>query len=264
MSGMECGEKGCKNQSSPESRNDSDCVQIAADCKKKIGKCDNVNQEKKHVSEIVRVLDIERDAGSASVFAGSTIVIMSIGSTDVFDANNGSTVAFAGSTSVIMFVGSTDVFDMNDGSTVAFAGSTSVIVGNTDGFEVSKSTFVSAPGRTSVFNKSGSIVEFAWITSVFYGIGSNDDSDRSTGVFDTIGRTNVVGSTGSGVMESDKMKKMKKLKQEEFGQGRVLEHGKDAQTPLATVSLGSDEMSLGSNENSDARPCAMRIRRAQI
>ena len=61
-----------------------------------------------------------------------------------------------------------------------------------------------------------------------------------------------------------KLKEVMKLKQEEFEQGRVLEHGKDAQTPLATVSLGSDEISLGSNENSDARPCAMRIRRAQI
>ena len=57
---------------------------------------------------------------------------------------------------------------------------------------------------------------------------------------------------------------MKKLKQEEFEQGRVLEHGKDAQTPLAAMSLGSDEMSLGSDENSDARPCAMKIWRAQI
>ena len=44
-----------------------------------------------------------------------------------------------------------------------------------------------------------------------------------------------------------------KLKQEEFEQGRVLERGKDAQTPLAAVSLRSNEMSLGSNENLDAR-----------
>ena len=45
---------------------------------------------------------------------------------------------------------------------------------------------------------------------------------------------------------------------------QVLERGKYAQTPLAAVSPGSDEMSLGSDENSDARPCAMRIWRAQI
>ena len=42
----------------------------------------------------------------------------------------------------------------------------------------------------------------------------------------------------------------------------MLEHGKDAQTPLAaaydaqnSVSIGSDEMSLGSNENLDAQSC---------
>ena len=88
MSGTECGKKGCKNQSSPESRNDSDRVQMATHCKKIIGKCDNVNQEKKHVSEIVRVLEIEHDAGSAGVFAVSTSVIMFVRITDVFDANN--------------------------------------------------------------------------------------------------------------------------------------------------------------------------------
>ena len=37
----------------------------------------------------------------------------------------------------------------------------------------------------------------------------------------------------------------------------MLEHGKDAQTPLAAISLGSDE-------NLDGRPCAMRSWRAQI
>lgn len=51
---------------------------------------------------------------------------------------------------------------------------------------------------------------------MFYEIRSTNDSAVSTGVFDAIGRTNVVGSTGSGVMESDKLKQMKKLKQEKF------------------------------------------------
>ena len=46
-----------------------------------------------------------------------------------------------------------------------------------------------------------------------------------------------------------KLKKVMKLKQEEFEQGRVLEYGKDAQTPFAAASLGSNEMCLG-NENS--------------
>ena len=57
-----------------------------------------------------------------------------------------------------------------------------------------------------------------------------------------------------------KLKKVMKLKQEEFEQGRVLEYGKDAQTPLAdvhdahnSVSPGGNWMSLGSNENSDAQ-----------
>ena len=44
----------------------------------------------------------------------------------------------------------------------------------------------------------------------------------------------------------------------------MLERGKDTKIPLATVSLGSDEISLGSDESSDACPCVMRIRRAQI
>ena len=43
---------------------------------------------------------------------------------------------------------------------------------------------------------------------------------------------------------------------------RFLERGKGAQTPLATVSIGSNEMSLRSNEILDARPCAMRIWRS--
>ena len=115
-----------------------------------------------------------------------------------------------------------------------------------------------------MFYESGSTVEFAGSTGVFYGIGSTNDSAGSTGVFHAIGRTNVVGSTDSGVMESDKMKQMKRLKQKESEQGKVLERGKDAQTPLATVRLGSNEMSPGSDENSDARPCAMRIQRARI
>ena len=119
---------------------------------------------------------------------------------------------------MIIFVGSTNVFDVNDRSAVVFAGSTSVIVGSANEVEVSGSTVVSA-GRTSVFNNSRSTVEFAWSTGVFYEIRSTNDSAVSTGVFDAIGRTNFVGSTGSGVMESDKLEKMKKLKQEEFEQG---------------------------------------------
>ena len=107
-------------------------------------------------------------------------------------------------------------------------------------------------------------IEFAGSTGLFYGIGITDDFTGSTCVFDAIGRTNDVGSTGSVIMESDKLEKMKKLKQEGFEQGRVLKHGKDAQTPLTTVSLGSDEMSLWSNENSDMRPCAMGKNRAHI
>ena len=60
-----------------------------------------------------------------------------------------------------------------------------------------------------------------------------------------------------------KLKKVTKLKQEEFEQGRVLERGKeDVQTPLVLASscdahnsviLGSNVMSLGSDANSDAR-----------
>ena len=50
-----------------------------------------------------------------------------------------------------------------------------------------------------------------------------------------------------------KLRKVKKLKQEEFEQGRVLEHGKDAQTPLATVYDVHDSVSLGSDESLDAR-----------
>ena len=41
-----------------------------------------------------------------------------------------------------------------------------------------------------------------------------------------------------------------KLKQEEFEQVRVLERGEDAQTPLAAVSLGSNEIGLVSDEKS--------------
>ena len=70
------------------------------------------------------------------------------------------TITFAGSTSMIIFVGSTNVFDVNDRSAVVFAGSTSVIVGSANEVEVSGSTVVSA-GRTSVFNNSRSTVEFA-------------------------------------------------------------------------------------------------------
>ena len=102
-----------------------------------------------------------------------------------------------------------------------------------------------------VFNERGILIEFA----------------GGTGVFDVVGRTNVVGSTGSEVMESDKLKKTKKLKQDDFEQGRVLE--RVAQTPLVlagtydthdpvshgnAVSPVNDEMSYGgSNQNSDAR-----------
>ena len=53
----------------------------------------------------------------------------------------------------MMRFGSTDIFDADDRSAVAFAGSTSVIVRSTNGSEVSRSTVVSAGGRTSAFNK---------------------------------------------------------------------------------------------------------------
>ena len=48
------------------------------------------------------------------------------------------------------------------------------------------------------------------------------------------------------------LKKVTKLKQEEFEQGRVLEHRKDAQIPLAVVYNVHDSVSLGSEENSNA------------
>ena len=76
MSGIECGDKRGKNQSSPESVNESDHVQMAADCKKMVEKCDSVNNKRKHVSEIVCGLEIKGDAGSDGVFAGSTSIIL--------------------------------------------------------------------------------------------------------------------------------------------------------------------------------------------
>ena len=78
-----------------------------------------------------------------------------------------------------------------------------MIVGSSNEFEVSGSAVVSA-WRTSVVNKSRSTIEFYGSTGVFYGI---DDFSWSTGVFDAIEKTNVVGSTDSGVMESGKFKR---------------------------------------------------------
>ena len=48
MSVTEFGKKGCKNQSSPESRNESNRAQMAVICKK-VNECDCVNDEKRNV-----------------------------------------------------------------------------------------------------------------------------------------------------------------------------------------------------------------------
>ena len=174
--------------------------------------------------------------------------IMSFGSPDAIDADVGIPIAFSGSTSVNF--GSPDVFDAIIGSTVAFSGSTSVNFGSPDLFDADVRSFIAFYGSTSVFNESGIDVEFS----------------VCTGVFEGVGRTNVVGSTGSEVMESHKLKKTKKMKQDDFEQGRVLE--RVAQNPLIlagtynthdpvshrnAVNPMNDEISHGSNQNSDAR-----------
>ena len=50
MRGMECKKKGCKNESSHESRNESDGVQMTADCKNTNEQYDSVNDEKNMIS----------------------------------------------------------------------------------------------------------------------------------------------------------------------------------------------------------------------
>ena len=114
---------------------------------------------------------------------------------------------------------------------------------------LSGSTVVSAE-KTSAFKESRSTVEFAGSTGAFYGIKGANDFSGSTGVFDGVGKTIEV-------MEKEKLKKMEKLKQDDFEQGRVLE--RVAQTPLILAgvydthySMGpvNDELSHGRNENS--------------
>ena len=49
------------------------------------GKCDSVNKEKEHLSEIERGSEIKYDARNAGVFDGSTSVIVFVGRTDLFE-----------------------------------------------------------------------------------------------------------------------------------------------------------------------------------
>ena len=193
--------------------------------------------------------------------------MISFGSTEVFDADVGSTVVFAGSTSEIMFVGSPNELDTDVGIPVAFSGSTSVNFGSPKVFDADVGDTVAFSGSTSVNFGSpdvfdadfGNAVTFAGSTSVFYESRIPHEFARSTGVFIRVEKINVVASTGSEVMERDKLKKTKKLKQNDFEQERVLE--RVAQTPLILAgaydthdSMGpvNNELNHGSNENSES------------
>ena len=213
---------------------------MEANCKKINKSCGSVNAK--------RMVSLDVNKIGNKTFENNE-KIMSFWSPDVIDADVGIPVAFAGSTSVNF--GSPDVIDADVGIPVAFAGSTfSVNFGSPDIFDADVGSSILFAGSPSVLNKSRIPVSFV----------------GGTGVFDVVGRTNVVGSTGSEVMESDKLKKTKKLKPDDFEQGRVLEHV--AQIPLIlagtydthdqvshrnAVSPVNDVMSHRSNQNSDAR-----------
>ena len=210
--------------------------------------CESVN-EKKIVSLAVNKVDNK-------IFENNE-QMMSFGSPEEFDADVGNTAAFSGSTSVNF--GSLDVFDADVGNTAAFAGNTSVFNQSGIPVEFAGGTSLSdGAGSTSVnfwspnvFNADvGSTVAFTGSPSVFNESRNPNEFAGSTGVFDGVGKTIEV-------MEKEKLKKMEKLKQDDFEQGRVLE--RVAQTPLILAgvydthySMGpvNDELSHGRNENS--------------
>ena len=102
----------------------------------------------------------------------------------------------------------------------------------------------------------GSSIAIDKVTAQFgSGIGLTAQGSRGilteevTGQFGTGKKSNVTTQLGSG---TKKLKKAKKLKEEEFEQGRVLEHGKCSQTPLVAVYNVHSSVSLGIDENLDA------------